>query len=92
MPLPAHALLAVKVRLKSVGNERHFTPDAETVFPPYLPSKCSGVTKICHTALPAHALQSVQVRLKSVSNEGYFTLEAERVFRPYLRSHCSGVN
>jgi hypothetical protein len=31
MVLPAHALLAVQARLKSVSNEGHFTLEAETV-------------------------------------------------------------
>jgi hypothetical protein len=46
---------------------------------PYLPSQCSGVREIRHTALPAHALQAVQVGLKSVGNEGHFILKAETV-------------
>jgi hypothetical protein len=46
MTLSAHALRAVKVRLKSVSNERHFTLEAETVFLPYFPSLCSGMTEI----------------------------------------------
>jgi hypothetical protein len=37
MVLTAHALQAVQVRLKSVGNEEQFTPEVETVFIPYLP-------------------------------------------------------
>jgi hypothetical protein len=57
------------------------------VIRPYLPSRCSGVTQICHMGPPAHALKVVKVRLKSVSTEGHFTLEAERVFCLYLPSH-----
>jgi hypothetical protein len=45
MVLPAHALQPVRVRLKSVSNEGHFTLEAETVFRPYLPYDCSGVTE-----------------------------------------------
>jgi hypothetical protein len=68
MATPAHALQVLHVRLKSVSNEGHFTPEARTVFLSYLPRLCSGVTEICYMALPAHALEAVQVRLKSVSN------------------------
>jgi hypothetical protein len=74
--LPAHALRAVEVRLKSVSNEGHFTLAVGTIFLPYLPSHCCGVKEICHVAVPAHALRAVQVRMKLVSNGGYFTLEA----------------
>jgi hypothetical protein len=91
MALPAHALRAVQVVLKSVGNEVCFTLEAETVFRPYLPSHCSCLNEISHMAPLAHALRAVQVRLKSDSNEGHFTLEAEKVFRPYLATHGSGV-
>jgi hypothetical protein len=45
MVLTAHALQAVQVRLKVVGNEGDFTPVVETVFCPYLPLDCIGVTK-----------------------------------------------
>jgi hypothetical protein len=91
MPLPAHALLAVQVRLTTVSNKGHFTLEPETVFRPYLPSRFSGVTEIRHMVLLAHALRAGQVRLKSVRNEEHFTLEAEIVFRPYLPWECSGT-
>jgi hypothetical protein len=81
----------VKVRLKWVSNEGHFTLEAERVFCPYHLSHRSGVTEICDMALPAHALQAVQVRLKSVTNEGHFNLEAKTAFPPYLHSHCRVV-
>jgi hypothetical protein len=74
---PAHALHAVKFRLKLVSNKGHFTHEAERVFRTYHTRHCSWVTKICHIALLAHALRVEQVRLKSVSNEGDFALEAE---------------
>jgi hypothetical protein len=45
MALPTHALRAVQVRLKSVGNEGYFSLEAEKVFRPYLPSDWSGVTE-----------------------------------------------
>jgi hypothetical protein len=61
MAFPAHALKQLSVRLASVSNDWHFTLEAETVFRPYFPSHCSGVTEMCHMALPAHALQAVQV-------------------------------
>jgi hypothetical protein len=92
MALTAHALQAVKFRMKSVNNERHITSEAEIVLLLYLPSKCSGVTEICHVALHTHALRAVKVKLKSFSNEGHFPFEAETVFHPYLPSHCSVVN
>jgi hypothetical protein len=57
--LTAHSLLAVHVRLKSVTNEQHFNPEAETLLRLYLPSHCSGVTGKYHMALPALALQAV---------------------------------
>jgi hypothetical protein len=79
MALPVHVLHSVKVRLKSVSNEGHFTLAAETVFRPYLPAHSSGVTEICHMVHPAHALRAVQVWLKSVSKEEHFTLEAQTV-------------
>jgi hypothetical protein len=91
MSIPAHAVHAVQVRLKSISNEGYFTLEAETVYRVCLPSNCSGVTEICDMALPAHVLQAVQVRLKSLSNEGYFTLDAETVFHSYPPSHCCGV-
>jgi hypothetical protein len=72
----------VQVKLKSVSNEGHFTLDAETVFLPYLPSLCSGVTEICDMALYTHALLAVQITVKSDSNEVNFTVEAEEIFRP----------
>jgi hypothetical protein len=87
MALPAHALQAVQDSLKYVSNEGHFTLEARTVTPPYLPSHCSGVTQIRHMELPAHVLEAVKVRLKEVSNERHFTLEAERVSCPCLLSH-----
>jgi hypothetical protein len=40
--LPAHALQAVHVRLKSVYNEGHFTLVAETVFRPISPPTAVG--------------------------------------------------
>jgi hypothetical protein len=81
----------MQVKLKTVSNEGHFILEAETVFPPYLPSHCSGATEMCHVALPAHALQSVQVRLSLVSNEGHFTLEAKIVsvpISPFIAAGC----
>jgi hypothetical protein len=66
MALPEQALQAMKVRLKSVSSEGHFTI--------YLPSHCSGVTKLCNMALAAQPLEAVQVRL-TFSNEGHLTLE-----------------
>jgi hypothetical protein len=36
MVLPADALQAVQVRLKSESNEGHFTLEVQTVFRPYL--------------------------------------------------------
>jgi hypothetical protein len=74
MALPAHALQAVQVRFKSVGNEGHFTLEAESFIHSYLPTNCSGVIGICLMALPTHALQAANVRVKSVSNEGHFIL------------------
>jgi hypothetical protein len=91
MVITAHALLAEKIRLKSVSNERHFTLEAETVFRLYLAWHCSGVTQIYHMRIPAYALLAVHVRLKSVINEGHFTLEVEGVSRPYLSPHCGVV-
>jgi hypothetical protein len=76
MVLPAHALEAVQVRLKSASNEGHFTLWAQIVFSQYHPAHCSGVCEICHIETSEHALQLLQVRLKSVSNEGHFSLEA----------------
>jgi hypothetical protein len=35
MVVPAHALNALQLRLKSVTNEGHFSLEAETVFRPY---------------------------------------------------------
>jgi hypothetical protein len=64
MALLTHALEAVRVKLKSVSNERHFTLVAERVFRPYLPSHCIGLTEMRNMALPAHAVRPVQVRLK----------------------------
>jgi hypothetical protein len=64
MPLVAHALRAVKDRLKSVSNEGHFTFEAETVFRPYLPVHCGGMREKCQMALPTQALKAVQDRLK----------------------------
>jgi hypothetical protein len=80
MALPAHEVLAVHVRLKSISIEGHFTLEAETVSSAYLPSHFSGVSEICDTPLPAHALQAVEVTLKWVTNERHFTVEAEKVF------------
>jgi hypothetical protein len=74
MPLNVHALRAVQIRLKLVSNEGHFTPEAETVYRPYHPSHCNGVTEIGFVVLPAHALRAGAVRLKTDSNEGHFTL------------------
>jgi hypothetical protein len=68
MDLLAHPLQAVQVTLKSVSNEGHFTPEAKTVFRPYIPSHCCGVTEMYNVAVHAHALPAVQVTLKSVSN------------------------
>jgi hypothetical protein len=65
--------------LKSVSNDGHFTPDAETVLRLCLTSRCSGETQVSNVALAAHALQIFQVRLKSFRNEGLFTLEAEKL-------------
>jgi hypothetical protein len=78
----AHALQTKQVRVKSVNNEGHCTLEPQTVFRPYLPSHCIGVTDISYISFRAHALQAVLVRLKLVSNEGHFTLEAEIVFLP----------
>jgi hypothetical protein len=91
MALPAHLLRTVQVRLKSVGKEGHFTLEAQTVFRPYLPLHCSGVSEIYHMALPASGLETLYVRLRSVSNEGRFTVETDTVYRSYLASHCLGV-
>jgi hypothetical protein len=95
MALPAHALLAVKVRLKSVRNKRYFTHEAKTVFPTNVSSHRSGVTEIFHMALGTHALRAVQGRLKSVSNEGQFSFEGETLFRLHLPPppaiFCKGV-
>jgi hypothetical protein len=91
MAVPAHALPAVQVRLKSVRNEGPFTLEAETVFRPYLPSYCSGVTQVYNMELPTHALLALQVRLITESNKGHFILEAQTVFHPYIPSHCSAV-
>jgi hypothetical protein len=87
MVVPAHAQQAVQRRLNAVSKEGHFPLQVETVFSPYLPSHCSGATKICDMAFHAHALKAVQVTLKSASNESHFTLDGERLFRPYLQSH-----
>jgi hypothetical protein len=78
--LPAHALLAVHVRLKSVSNEGHLTLDAETVFRPYLPSHSSVVNEICHVVFSAHASHAGQVSSKSDGKEGDFIHEAEIFF------------
>jgi hypothetical protein len=78
--LPAHALLAVKVRLKSVSNKGHFTLGTERVFRSHLSSHCSGVSEICYMAPPGHSLRVMQVRLTSVSNEGHFTVLADEFF------------
>jgi hypothetical protein len=51
MALLAYSLRSVEFRLKSVSNEVGFTLEAETVFRPYLPSHCCGVTEICHNAI-----------------------------------------
>jgi hypothetical protein len=45
MELTAHAIEAVQVKFKSVGNEEHFALQVETVFRPHLPKDCSGVTE-----------------------------------------------
>jgi hypothetical protein len=58
MALHTHALQLLQGWSKSVSNEGHFTLEAETVFSPYLPSHCSGVTEICHMAIPAQAWTS----------------------------------
>jgi hypothetical protein len=86
MALPAHALRAVQVTLKSLGNERHFTLEARIFYRAYLPSHCSGVTEICLMALSAHALQAVQVRLGTWSGMViYIVVSGTRVFvRFYL--------
>jgi hypothetical protein len=42
MVLPAHALKAVKVTLKSVSIEEHITPEVQTVFRPYHPMIAVG--------------------------------------------------
>jgi hypothetical protein len=49
----------VKVTLKSVGNEGHFTPDTDAVSR-HVPSHCGVVTEIFHMVLAAHALQAVK--------------------------------
>jgi hypothetical protein len=59
MALPVHALQAIKVKLKPVCNEGHFTLEAETLFTHYLPWHYIGVTEICHMAHPAHALRAL---------------------------------
>jgi hypothetical protein len=81
MTLVAHALYVVQVRLKSVGNEEHFTQEAEKFFRLYLPLHLSGATVIYHMAVPAHEFRTVHFILKSISSEGHFILEDERVFR-----------
>jgi hypothetical protein len=45
MVLQAHKLQAVQDTLMSVSSEGKFTPEAETVFPTYLPQHYSGVTE-----------------------------------------------
>jgi hypothetical protein len=82
MVLPAHALKAVQIRLKSVSNEGHFNHEVERVLRLYLPYDCSGVTEEYHMVFSAHAIQPGQIRLKWNSNEGDLTREVETVFRP----------
>jgi hypothetical protein len=90
-PPPANALRVLQIRLKWVSNEGHFTLDLETIFRPYLPCRCSGLTETCHMVLPAHAREAVQVSFKSVCYAGHFTLDLETIFRPYLPCRCSGL-
>jgi hypothetical protein len=45
MLLPAHALQAEQLRMRSVSNEEHFTLEVKKVFHPYLTQDCSGVTE-----------------------------------------------
>jgi hypothetical protein len=70
--LHTHALYAVKVWLKSVGNEGYFTLEAETVFRHYLAFHWSGMNKTSNIGLSA--LSAVEVSLKSVGKELYFIL------------------
>jgi hypothetical protein len=86
-----HALHSVQVWLKAVCNEGHFTLEAETVVPLYLPSHWSGVTEISHMTRPAHAVLEDDIRFKSVSNEGHFTLEAQTIFYTVHPSHATRV-
>jgi hypothetical protein len=44
MVLPAHALQTEQNGLKSVSNERQFTPEAKSVFRTYLPYDCGQVS------------------------------------------------
>jgi hypothetical protein len=53
----------VQVRLKWVCNEGHFTFVAETVYGPYLPSHCSGVTEILKIVQSEYELQAVLIML-----------------------------
>jgi hypothetical protein len=56
--LLAHAFCSVQVRLKSVGNEGHFTLEAETLFRPHLPYDSSGVTNTAWYSLQMRYKQS----------------------------------
>jgi hypothetical protein len=58
---PAHALQGLQDRIKSVSNEGHFTLEAETIFRQYLPSHCSGVTKILYPRRLRMGLYNVTV-------------------------------
>jgi hypothetical protein len=90
LTLPAHALQAEQVRLKSVGNEGHFTLEHETVFRRISPTIAVGLQSF-HKVLAAHMLKAMQRRMNTVGNESHFTLEIETLFRPYLPYDCSGV-
>jgi hypothetical protein len=52
--LPAHAIQAEQVRLKSMYNEGNFILDAESVFPLYVTSHSNAVIEIDHIAFLAH--------------------------------------
>jgi hypothetical protein len=65
MALPAQALRAVHVWLKSVINEANITREEKHFFV-LSPLAISLVPEICAVALLAHGLRAVQVRLKLV--------------------------
>jgi hypothetical protein len=50
MVLPAHALQAVQVTLKSVNNEGHFTLEAETVFRLFIKNSYTTPRRWCYSA------------------------------------------